>query len=102
MEPDPDGQWWTLSHAAEPDRPAWYASFGARTPVELIAAVTDSASTASAPCDPYEPLRQIGWSPYGESGLISPDNATYVERLGTLDDPGAWFVTVTAGLHQNV
>ena len=94
LEPDADGQWWTLSHAAEPDSPAWYASFGARTPVELIAAVTDtltdSASTASAPCDPYEPLRQIGWSPYCESGLVSPDNAAYVERLGTPDDPPAW------------
>ncbi|MER5346746.1 DUF317 domain-containing protein [Streptomyces mirabilis] len=31
LEPDPDGQWWTLHHAAEPDHPAWYASFGART-----------------------------------------------------------------------
>ncbi|MFE4546660.1 DUF317 domain-containing protein [Streptomyces sp. NPDC056785] len=30
LEPDPDGQWW--KHAAEPGRPAWYASFGARTP----------------------------------------------------------------------
>lgn len=106
LEPDPDGQWWTLSHAAEPDKPAWYASFGARTPVELIAAVTDTltdpASTASTPSDPYEPLRQTGWSPYGDDGLVSPDKAAYVERLGTQDDPGAWFVTVTLGLHQKV
>ncbi|WP_226962725.1 DUF317 domain-containing protein [Streptomyces sp. C8S0] len=67
LEPDPDGQWWTLHHAAEPDRPAWYASFGARTPVELIAAVTDTltgpAPTASAPSDPYEPLRKMAWAP---------------------------------------
>ncbi|WP_319127293.1 SPDY domain-containing protein [Streptomyces europaeiscabiei] len=79
LEPDLDGQWWTVSHAAEPDRPAWYASFGARTPVELIAAVTDTltdpASAVSAPSDPYEPLRQIGWSPYGDDGLVSPDKA---------------------------
>ncbi|MEI5601091.1 DUF317 domain-containing protein [Streptomyces brasiliscabiei] len=98
LEPDLDGQWWTVSHAAEPDRPAWYASFGARTPVELIAAVTDTltdhASAVSAPSDPYEPLRQTGWSPYGDDGLVSPDKAAYVERLGTPDDPGAWFVTV--------
>ncbi|WP_405961869.1 DUF317 domain-containing protein [Streptomyces sp. NBC_00024] len=95
MEPDLDGQWWTLSHAAEPDRPAWYASVGARTPVELIAAVTDTltdpASTASAPSDPYEPLRQIGWSPYGDDGLVSPDKAAYLERLGTpeIREPGS-------------
>ncbi|WP_329295651.1 DUF317 domain-containing protein [Streptomyces pseudovenezuelae] len=106
LEPEPDGQWWTLHHAAEPDRPAWYASFGARTPVELIAAVTDAltdpASTASAPSDPHEPLRQTGWSPYGDDGLVSPDKAAYVELLGTPDDPGACFVTVTLGLHQKV
>ncbi|MDF9811831.1 DUF317 domain-containing protein [Streptomyces sp. SPB162] len=33
LEPAPDDQWWTLHHAAEaaePNRPAWYASFGAR------------------------------------------------------------------------
>ncbi|MDX2611034.1 MULTISPECIES: DUF317 domain-containing protein [Streptomyces] len=47
LEPDPDDQWWTLHHVAEPDRPAWYASFGARTAVELIA-----APAADAPCDP--------------------------------------------------
>ncbi|WP_308812095.1 DUF317 domain-containing protein [Streptomyces sp. A244] len=61
-EPDPDDQWWTLRHVAEPDRPAWYASFGARTAVELIAASTDALSdpapAADAPCDPYGALRQ--------------------------------------------
>ncbi|WP_435058200.1 DUF317 domain-containing protein [Streptomyces sp. bgisy060] len=106
LEPDPDGQWWTLHHAAEPDRPAWYASFGARTPVELIAAVTDALTKpppdASAPSDPYEPLRQDGWSEYGVQGLVSPDESAYVERLGTLDAPGAWFVTVTLGFGQKV
>ncbi|WP_432012619.1 DUF317 domain-containing protein [Streptomyces cucumeris] len=56
------------------------------------------APTAIAPCGPYEPLRQAGWSPYGAVGLVSPDKAAYVECLGTLDSPpGAWFVTVTFG-----
>ncbi|WP_315970910.1 DUF317 domain-containing protein [Streptomyces sp. PBH53] len=48
MEPAPDGQWWTLHHAAGPDRPAWYASFGARTPVEIIAAFTDALTAPTA------------------------------------------------------
>ncbi|MEW2620870.1 DUF317 domain-containing protein [Streptomyces sp. NPDC048106] len=106
LEPDPDDQWWTLHHAAEPDRPAWYASFGARTPVELIAAVTDAltdpAPATDALCDPYGALRQAGWSPYGDNGLASPDKTAYVERLGTPADPGAWFVTVTLGTYQKV
>ncbi|MDJ0464711.1 DUF317 domain-containing protein [Streptomyces sp. H27-C3] len=104
LEPDPDGQWWTLQHAPEPDRPAWYASFGARTPVEIIAAFTDALTdpAPAAAADPYETLQKVGWSPYGESGLVSPDKTAYVERLGTPKAPGAWFVTVTLGLHKQV
>ena len=102
LEPEPDGQWWTLHHAAEPDRPAWYASFGALTPVELIAAVTDAltdpAATASTPSAPYEPLQQIGWSPASaDNSLVSPDGTAYVQRLGNAEEPGAWFVTATLG-----
>ncbi|MEU2776494.1 DUF317 domain-containing protein [Streptomyces sp. NPDC007162] len=106
LEPDPDNQWWALYHAAEPDRPAWYASFGARTPVELIAAVTDAltdpALAADAPCDPYGALRQAGWSRYFDDGLVSPDEKAYVERPGTPADPGAWFFTVPLGTRRKV
>ncbi|MGC0386657.1 hypothetical protein RKD33_006874 [Streptomyces sp. SAI-129] len=103
LEPDPDGQWWTLQHAAGPDRPAWYASFSARTPVELIAAVTDAlthpAPAISAPADPCGPLRQITWKPTatGGDGLVSPDGTSYVQHLGSARGPGAWLVTVTLG-----
>ncbi|CAL9459654.1 DUF317 domain-containing protein [Streptomyces sp. enrichment culture] len=103
LEPDPDGQWWTLNHTAESGRPAWYASFGARAPVELIAAFTDTltapAPPADAPCDPFEPLRQLAWSApaVGADGLVSPDGTAYVQRQGSADDPGAWFVTATLG-----
>ncbi|MFF3412548.1 DUF317 domain-containing protein [Streptomyces sp. NPDC002742] len=107
LEPEPDGQWWTLRHAAEPDRPAWCASFGARTPVELIAAVTDAltdpAPASSPPPDPYGPLRQIGWSNvYGGSSLVSPDDTAYLQRLGNAEEPGAWFVTAALGLNRPV
>ncbi|MEU6243992.1 DUF317 domain-containing protein [Streptomyces sp. NPDC047024] len=101
LEPDPDGQWWTLSHAAEPDRPAWYASFGAHTPVELIAAVTDTLTTPApapgAPRDPYETLRHFAWSPptIGGEGLVSPHGTAYVQRLGSAEGPGAWFAEAT-------
>ncbi|MHA5052093.1 SPDY domain-containing protein [Streptomyces sp. SD15] len=107
LEPDLDGRWWTLSHAAEPDKPAWYASFGARTPVELIAAVTDAltdpAPAADAPTDPYEPLQQSGWMPdSADNALVSPDRIAYVQRLGSAEEPGAWFVTSTLGLDRPV
>ncbi|MFT9784652.1 DUF317 domain-containing protein [Streptomyces rhizosphaericola] len=107
LEPDPDGQWWTLQHAAGPDQPAWYASFGARTPVELIGAVTDAltgpAPAASAPSDPYEPLRKMAWAPsVGAPGSVSPDGTAHVQRLGGTDEPGAWFVTATLGHNRPV
>ncbi|MFG2800451.1 DUF317 domain-containing protein [Streptomyces pseudovenezuelae] len=107
LEPEPDGQWWTLHHTAEPDRPAWYASFGALTPVELIAAVTDAltdpAATAITPSDPYEPLQEAGWSPASaDNGLVSPDGTAYVQRLGSVEEPGAWFFTAALGRDRPV
>ncbi|MDH6439401.1 hypothetical protein M2158_007942 [Streptomyces sp. SAI-144] len=70
--------------------------------MELIAAVTDAltgpAATAITPSDPYEPLQQIGWSPASaDNGLVSPDCTAYVQRLGSAEEPGAWFVTAALG-----
>ncbi|MFF8779536.1 DUF317 domain-containing protein [Streptomyces sp. NPDC015140] len=101
LEPDPDGQWWTLHHTAEPGRPAWYASFGARTPVELIAAFTDALTDPAPPAaeshDPFGLLRHVAWNPpaAGADGLVSPDGTAYVQRLGSAEEPGSWFVTAT-------
>ncbi|MFJ4918434.1 DUF317 domain-containing protein [Streptomyces sp. NPDC088725] len=107
LEPDPDGQWWTLYHAPEPDRLAWYASFGARTPVELIAAFTDAltdpALPADASSDPFAPLQQIGWAPaFADNGRVSPDGTAYVQRLGSAEEPGTWFVTAALGQDRPV
>ncbi|MGW5868241.1 DUF317 domain-containing protein [Streptomyces sp. NPDC055239] len=107
LEPDPDGPWWTLQHAPGPGRPPWSASFGARTPVELIAAVTDAltdpAPPGDTPFDPYEPLRQSGWTPAStDNGLESPGGIAYVQRPGNAEEPGAWFVTSTLGPNRPV
>ncbi|MFF1420036.1 DUF317 domain-containing protein [Streptomyces sp. NPDC058280] len=99
LEPAPGSQWWTLHHTPERGRPAWYASFGARTPVEIIAgftdALTDPASTAAV-ADPYEPLHQANWTSIstGAPGLVSPDGKAMLQRI---DDEGAWFATAALG-----
>lgn len=102
LEPDPDGQWWTLHHSACSDQPAWYASFGARTPVEIIAGFLDELTnpTATTVVEPYEPLRQADWTPtnMGAPGLMSPDRMLMLQRL----DEGAWFATVHVGEHRPV
>ncbi|MCZ0990333.1 DUF317 domain-containing protein [Streptomyces diastatochromogenes] len=95
LEPDPDGQWWTLHHAPGPDRPAWHASFGARTPVEIIAAFTDAltdpTTDPSDTRDPLEPLRSAGWSPtYAHNRLASPDGTV---RVDLHEETGTWWVT---------
>ena len=94
LEPDPDGQWWTLTHAPELDRPAWYASFGARTPVEIIAAFTDALTDPTADPsnarDPLEPLLRAGWSlAYNHHRFASPDGAARVDLHETT---GTWWV----------
>lgn len=97
LEPDLDDQWWTLHHAATRDRPSWYASFGARTPVEIIAgftdALTDPASTTAAEADTYGPLATAGWGRVnGDRGMVSPDGLARVEHFvnSTTD---CWFIT---------
>ncbi|MEU4173767.1 DUF317 domain-containing protein [Streptomyces sp. NPDC026589] len=100
LEPVPDGQWWTLTHAPEPGRPAWYASFGGHTPVELIAAFTD-ALTDSAPADsvsdPYEALADANWCPvYGRKGIVSPDGTARIERV-VARSTDHWVATTAIG-----
>ncbi|MER6500142.1 DUF317 domain-containing protein [Streptomyces sp. NPDC001455] len=106
LEPHPDGQWWALNHVREPGRPDWSAAFGARTPVELIAAFTDTLTApspqASKPTDPYEPLEKAGWSPTGANGLVAPDGTAYVRRIGSAQNPGTWFVTARINPHRRV
>ncbi|WP_368483222.1 DUF317 domain-containing protein [Streptomyces niveus] len=88
IDPDPDDPWWTIRHARNADQPGWAATFGARTPVEIIAAFTDALTdppgTAGTGADPYAPLRQAKWdTPRHLYGLASPDGVACVEHLGT-------------------
>jgi hypothetical protein len=99
LEPVPDGQWWTLQHAAGPDRPAWYASFGARTPVEIIAGFADALTHPTAGSadrwDPLAPLHNAGWQPaYSSNRLASPDGTAHVALHKTAS---TWSVTTTLG-----
>ncbi|MFI0711344.1 DUF317 domain-containing protein [Streptomyces inhibens] len=96
LGPDPDGPWWVLQHAPVGEQRAWSVSFGARTPVEIIAGLTDAltdpatAAQASAP-DPYEPLRQAGWREgHDDEGLTSPDGLAHVEHF-THGPTDCWF-----------
>ncbi|MER5782634.1 DUF317 domain-containing protein [Streptomyces mobaraensis] len=98
LDPAPDQQWWTLQHARTATGPAWSVSFGARTPVEIIAAVTDTLTHPALPAstlaaDPYEPLRQAGWHEAEHRyGLTSPDGLVHFEHF--TDGGNCWFADV--------
>lgn len=106
LDPAPDGQWWALHHAPDRGRPAWYASFGAHTPVEILAgfvdALTDPRPTRGKEAEPYGPLRQAGWGPAPtENGLASPDATACVQRpVGQETGPCA--ATATLGASRPV
>ncbi|MFI6012544.1 DUF317 domain-containing protein [Streptomyces sp. NPDC051243] len=94
LDPAPDLPWWRLHHADTADHPAWYASFGARTPVELIAAVLDALTDPVTPkpdsSDPWEPARQAGWA-WSPGACISPDGIAEIEHF--TDHSSSWFIT---------
>ncbi|MDF3292396.1 DUF317 domain-containing protein [Streptomyces silvisoli] len=93
IDPDPDEPWWTVRHARKGDQPAWSARFDARTPVEILAALTDALTAPTSPASsphPYDVLRQAGWHTVGE-GLASPDHIAAIEHYG---DDGPWFAEV--------
>ncbi|MEH0658501.1 DUF317 domain-containing protein [Streptomyces stelliscabiei] len=96
LYPDPDEPWWTILHAPTDEHPAWYARFGARLPVEILAAFTD-ALTKPAPeaaaSDPFEILYAAGWLEHSDVSASSPDSPVRVERA--VQGQGSWFVTTS-------
>lgn len=79
LYPDPDEPWWTILHAPTDEHPAWYARFGARIPVEILAAFTDDL-TEPAPLrrDPLalpfqaRPHLRTAPAPTGPPGGLDP------------------------------
>ncbi|WP_408992101.1 DUF317 domain-containing protein [Streptomyces sp. 1268] len=106
LEPNTEGQWWVLHHFSSTGLSDWYASFGARTPVELIAGFVDALTDPTPPAatsDPFEPLRQHDWEPaQGAPGLVASGGTAFAQRLGDEHGPGPWFVTATIGRDRPV
>ncbi|MFJ3906053.1 DUF317 domain-containing protein [Streptomyces sp. NPDC090025] len=96
LEPAPSDQWWRISHNGGSPSNSWSASFGGRTPVELIAAVTDTltdpAHNERAAADPIRPLRRQGWETAPSGEFRSPDGIVKGERI-TYSGSNGWFIT---------
>lgn len=96
LEPNPSDQWWRITHNGGSPWNSWYASFGGRTPVELIAAVTDTltdpAHNERAAADPLRPLRRQGWETAPSGEFRSPDGLVKGERM-TFSGSNGWFIT---------
>ncbi|MGW4051371.1 DUF317 domain-containing protein [Streptomyces sp. NPDC004779] len=103
LEPVLEGPWWHVSHRDGRTGTNWHASFDGSTPVELIAAVTDALTHPGyplrQPVDPYEPLRQAGWTVAGGRGtFLSPDGHVRGSR-NTLAGSRSW--QITAGIDED-
>lgn len=89
-DPDPAEPWWSLRHAHHGGQRAWEITFDALTPVEIIAAVTDTLTAPAPPPaasgDPYDPLRAAGWhAPRHHDGLTSPKGMNSPDGLARVD-----------------
>ncbi|MGW2404050.1 DUF317 domain-containing protein [Streptomyces sp. NPDC001739] len=89
LTPDPDKPWWTIhtpSFGMSAGPPTWHATFGARTPVEVLAGFTNGLTArppATAP-DPWMPLVAAGWTVANDGNVTatSPDGtATMYEYM---------------------
>ncbi|MFF7438962.1 DUF317 domain-containing protein [Streptomyces sp. NPDC008122] len=98
LEPAPGDQWWRITHNGGSPSNSWYASFGARTPVELIAAVTDALTDPAhherALADPTRPLHRQGWETAPSGEFRSPDGIVKGERI-TFSGSSSWFITAS-------
>ncbi|WP_329074951.1 DUF317 domain-containing protein [Streptomyces niveus] len=74
---------WTISGKRTPSQDAWYATFGPRVPVEIVAGFTDALTESHAAHAPnvWQPLHWQGWS--GERvphvGMSSPDGTAFLQ-----------------------
>ncbi|MFI8102113.1 DUF317 domain-containing protein [Streptomyces sp. NPDC086023] len=98
LEPAIGDQWWRITHTGGSPSNSWYASFGARTPVELIAAVTDAltdpAHNERALADATRPLHRQGWETAPDGEFRSPDGIVKGERI-TFSGSSSWFITAS-------
>ncbi|KPI02847.1 protein of unknown function DUF317 [Actinobacteria bacterium OK074] len=89
---------WTIS-GTPADGPAWHATFGPRTPVEIIGGFTDALARprpVAAP-DVWAPLAGHGWSTAttGPYTATHPDRSAELQYRTTADRSGFWW----AGAH---
>ncbi|MEU3553370.1 DUF317 domain-containing protein [Streptomyces fragilis] len=93
--------YWSLQSHAVDEEQRWYASFGYRTPVEILAAVTDALAGPSAGgTDPWQTIRDAGWPVISERDARSPDGLCQISRFDDdLSDP--WYVEVREYPHEH-
>ncbi|MEU1073530.1 MULTISPECIES: DUF317 domain-containing protein [unclassified Streptomyces] len=96
LEPDPEayGAWWRI-RGQEEDGGRWYTEFGAHTPVEILASLTDALLEPAPEHAPpvWSPLTAAGWSyerdERGNEIARHPDNILSLERWAV--EPGETF-----------
>ena len=96
LEPDPGpyGAWWRI-RGQDQDGRRWYTEFGAHTPIEILAALTDTLLEPDPEQTPpiWSPLTAAGWSyqrdEHGNEIARHPDGILSLERWAV--EPGEDF-----------
>lgn len=98
LEPDLNEPWWHLSHRDGRTGSVWNASFDGATPVELIAAVTDTLTDpdydAREVTAPHQPLWRAGWDSIHNGAFRSPDGRVRGERFN-FSGSSNWRITTS-------
>ncbi|NYV73259.1 DUF317 domain-containing protein [Streptomyces sp. UH6] len=97
--------YWSLQNHTGGDEPHWYASFSYRTPVEIVAAVTDTLVTpptegAEDP-DAWHTIRQAGWPVTSARQAHSPDGLCQISRLDDDMLANPWYIEVRDYQHEH-
>ncbi|MET9550115.1 DUF317 domain-containing protein [Streptomyces sp. NPDC006627] len=93
-DPEPSGAWWRI-RGQEEDGRRWYTEFGAHTPAEILAHLTDALLQPAPEQTPpiWSPLTAAGWSyerdEHGNEMARHPDGILSLERWAV--EPGETF-----------
>lgn len=97
--------YWSLQSHAGVEEPHGYASFGYRTPVEVVAAVTDPFAVPPArgfaDADPWQTVQEAGWPVTSEREAHSPDGLCRISRHDDDVLANPWYVEVREYQHEH-
>ncbi|MFF9001590.1 DUF317 domain-containing protein [Streptomyces achromogenes] len=105
-QPGPYGRWWRIR--GQHEQRSWYSEFGANTPVEILAALTDALlePVPEHTEDVWSQLTAAGWryqrDEHGNEDASHPDGHLHLRRFNDEALGSHWLVEATTERHERV